>query len=157
MHRSKEFIHITTPYFVPDRKFKKALAQAIKRGVSVKILLPETSDIRFMDIVARSYFDRLLRLGVEIYLYKDSVLHAKTVVVDGEWSTVGSLNMDRLSFWFNHELNVVSENSTFNEEVNQGFLEDLKRSEKLSLSVWRERGWWERVLETLAVVARPFA
>ncbi len=91
-------IHLTNPYFVPDRQTLEALVEAARRGVDVKIILPGTSDETLVYYASRSFYTKLLKSGVKLYERRGSVLHAKTAVIDGVWSTVGSTNMDLWSF-----------------------------------------------------------
>jgi cardiolipin synthase len=155
--RAEESVDITTPYFVPDRRFKRVLKEALNKGVRVRLLLPKECDSKFMDIIARSYFSYLLENGVEIYLYEADVIHAKSTVVDGKWATVGSLNIDRLSFWFNHELNMVSENESFNQELADSFERDISQAVQISQDTWRRRSIWKKISEVVVIIARPFA
>ena len=106
-HASKS-ITIVTPYFAPNIRLANTLVHAAKSGVKVQIILPEKSDHTLVDIIARTYFSRLLKAGVEIFYYKDEMLHAKIVLLDDEWVTFGSCNFDYLSFWWNYEFNLAT-------------------------------------------------
>lgn len=145
---AKEKIFLTTAYFVPDRRLMRLLLRAAKRGVSVRILLPRTSDIALIDIASRSYFDRLLRAGVRIFLYEPAMLHAKTAAIDGV-GMVGSMNLDHLSLQYNFEGNLVSSDEAFVAALYRQFDGDCKKSEELSLGAWRKRPWHDRLLEYL--------
>ncbi len=149
-------IYITTPYFVPDRRLIRVLSMAALRGVDVVILIPEKSNHPMVDRASRIFFDRLLRSGVHIYLYRDSMIHAKTVVIDGEWATIGSFNMDSLSFIWNFEANIVGTSKVFVKEIEGLFKEDLMRSNELTLLEWRDRPLHHRVLEKSMVPFRKF-
>ena len=94
-------------YFVPDAQTMEALKQAASRGVDVTLVLPSHTDFWAVFHAGRSYYADLLESGVKIYERQAALLHSKTVVIDGVWSTVGSSNMDWRSFLHNHELNVV--------------------------------------------------
>lgn len=128
---AKESVYITTPYFSPNREFRRALYFARARGVDVRILLPKWSDNFFADMLGRLYYERLIRRGIRIFLYTPEILHAKTIVVDGAWASVGSCNFDWLSFWLNYELNVLSTNFGFSQELHHQFLADLEASEEV--------------------------
>lgn len=128
---AKKSVYITTPYFSPNREFRRALYFAQARGVDVRILLPKWSDNFFADMLGRLYYERLIRHGIRIFLYTPSVLHAKTIAVDGTWASVGSCNFDWLSFWLNYELNINSTNFEFSEELHNQFLLDLEGSEEV--------------------------
>ncbi|HEX8405852.1 MAG TPA: phospholipase D-like domain-containing protein, partial [Duganella sp.] len=107
MQESKKSIHLTSAYFVPDRQTVDALIGAAKRGVDVKIVLPGVSDSGLVFHASHALYDELLANGVKIFHLQLAVLHAKTAVIDGTWSTVGSTNIDTRSFLHNSELNVV--------------------------------------------------
>ena len=125
---AKKTIHITTPYFFPNQEFLRALFFARERGVEIKILLPKISDNKIADFLAKFYYPRLRKHGVRIFFYTKKVLHAKTMVIDGNWSTIGSCNFDLLSFWWNYELNLMSSNTSFAQELEQQFTRDLEDS-----------------------------
>ncbi|MDO8565799.1 MAG: phospholipase D-like domain-containing protein [Candidatus Moranbacteria bacterium] len=130
---AKKYIYITSAYFSPNGEFRRALVYAHKKGVDVRILLPKKSDILLADLLATLYFKRLLRQGIRIFLYTPKVLHAKSIVIDDAWASVGSCNFDWLSFWINYELNVMSTNTSFASELRDLFLLDLKESEEMFL------------------------
>ena len=146
---AQKFAYLTTPYFVPDLRFFRALRLAAKRGVDVRLLLPATSDHRSLDIANASYFGLALKFGIKIYKFREAVLHAKTAVVDDEWATVGSANLDNLSFRFNYEANVVSNSLTFNKELKESFLNDLKKSDEVTLDNWKRRPLKDKILELI--------
>lgn len=128
---AKQYISLTTPYFFPSKEFLRALYFARKRGVEVNLLLPKISDNKIADVLSKWYYRSLRKHGVHVFLYTKEVLHAKTMVVDGQWATIGSCNLDLLSLWWNYELNVVSTNPEFALELGSHFLEDLKTAEKI--------------------------
>lgn len=104
--QADEFIQLTTPYFVPDEPVRVALCAAALRGVRVEILVPRRSDSLIVTAAARSYFDELLRAGAHVYEYPRMV-HAKTMVVDGEIAIIGSANLDNRSFRLNFEVSAL--------------------------------------------------
>lgn len=130
---AKKYIYITSAYFSPNGEFRRALVYAHKKGVDVRILLPKKSDILLADLLAKLYFKRLLRQGIRIFLYTKEVLHAKSIVIDDQWASVGSCNFDWLSFWINYELNVISTNRDFATDLKDLFLLDLEESEEVLL------------------------
>jgi len=150
MQEAKKTIHITSAYFVPDKQTVEALKAAAKRGVDVKLVLPGVSDSGLVFHAGRSFYDELLAAGVKIYQLKLSVLHAKTAVIDGKWSTVGSTNMDTRSFLHNSELNVVVLGEAFGNEMERAFQEDIRDSVQITLEQWRDRPWLDRVQEWAA-------
>lgn len=156
MRNASRYIYITTPYFIPDRRMWRILRLARQRGVTIKVLVPESSDHLSVDRVSHSFFDQCLRAGIEIYQYRDEMIHAKTIVIDDEWATVGSFNLDNLSFFYNFEANVISLNREFAEEVRRNFEADLQKAERITLENWRKRPLIHKLVEKLFIPARRF-
>ncbi|MDD3029911.1 MAG: phospholipase D-like domain-containing protein [Alphaproteobacteria bacterium] len=129
---AKRYVYITTPFFAPNRRFRRLLISAPAKGVTVMLLVPEHSDVRLADWVFLSYAGKFLDAGVRIFRYQKSVIHSKTVVIDDAWATIGSTNMDVLSFFRNRESNLMTTNAEAIEELKQHFLEDLKQSHELT-------------------------
>jgi cardiolipin synthase len=150
IQEAKKSIHLTSAYFVPDRQTVEALMAAAKRGVDVKIVLPGVSDSGLVFYAGHAIYDELLASGVKIYQLKLAVLHAKTAVIDGKWSTVGSTNIDTRSFLHNSELNVIVMGDTFGNEMERAFQEDMKDSNLITLEQWRHRPWANRMKEWAA-------
>lgn len=132
-------IHITAAYFVPDRQIIRALLDAARRGVDVKIILPKVTDSGLVSRASHSFYTRMLKAGIKVYELKTNVLHAKTAVIDGSWSTVGSTNMDTRSFLHNKEVNVVVMGDDFGREMESAFQDDLKDSDEILLKQWKKR------------------
>jgi len=128
---AKDHIYITTPYFFPNHEFLRAIRFARQKGVEVIFLFPKVSDNRLADFLANFFHKKLSKQGIKIYFYTKAILHAKTMVVDGNWATVGSCNFDLLSLWWNYELNVVSSNPEFVSDLESHFLQDIREAEAL--------------------------
>jgi cardiolipin synthase len=143
-------IHITSAYFVPDVQIAKALHEAARRGVDVKIILPGVSDSWLTSHGSHAFYQDMLDAGVKIYELKTSVLHAKTAVIDGTWSTVGSTNLDTRSFLHNKEVNVVVLGDAFGREMESAFQDDLKGSGEITPKTWKHRSWFQRFKEWCA-------
>ena len=154
MASARRSIYITNPYFVPDEKMVETLIQARQRGVRVVLLLPGAIDHNLARQASRGGFGRLLKEGVEIHEYKPALLHAKTMVIDSMWSTVGSTNLDRRSFALNEELNLVIYDAGVAKRLEQVFEKDLSESTRVTYQRWANRGIVSRVLEWLAVPVR---
>lgn len=153
--RATERIYITQAYFMPDREILGSLLAAARRGVDVRILIPEYSNHILADWVARGYFATLLHGGVTIWLYRESMVHAKTATIDGRWSTVGTANIDRLSLLGNHEVNLElfsDEQAAHMEEV---FARDLSHCRQLHLDDWQARSVLARVGERILSRMQP--
>jgi cardiolipin synthase len=132
-------LHMTNAYFVPDHQTAEALADAAKRGVDVKIILPGTTDRSATQYAGESYYDDLLESGVKLYKRRNVLLHAKTLVIDGVWSTVGSTNMDFWSFSSNDEVNAVILSREFATEMEKMFARDLAESDQIRWEEWKKR------------------
>ena len=141
---------LTNAYFVPDPQLRAALKAAVGRGADVKLVLPGTTDSALVFHAGRSYYDELLSAGVKIYERRDVLLHAKTAVIDGVWSTVGSTNLDWRSFLHNQELNAVVLGVDFGNQMRAAFEEDLARSEPITLAEWRRRSLDLRLKEVVS-------
>ena len=147
---SESQVHITMAYFVPDPQLLEALEDAARRGVDVKIVLPEHTDGWVVYQAGRSFYDDLLQAGVKIYERKGRVLHAKTAVIDGVWSTVGSSNMDWRSLMSNDELNVVILGTDFADRMNAMFDHDIVDSVEITAEKWHSRSIADRLREMYA-------
>ena len=146
---AQNFIHLTNPYFVPDKQTLKALTDATKRGVDVKIILPGISDSATTFYAGRSHYTHLLESGVKLYERRAATLHAKTAVIDGVWSTVGSTNMDLWSFLRNDEVNVIVLGRDFATEMEAMFEKDIEESNQIRLEQWKKRPLLERIRESI--------
>ncbi|WP_026460574.1 phospholipase D-like domain-containing protein [Schaalia suimastitidis] len=153
MERATERILITQAYFIPDKEILAALKAAARRGVEVKVLIPEYSNHILADWVARPYYGELLRAGIEIWLYQHAMVHSKTMTVDGVWSTVGTANIDRLSMQGNYEVNMQFHSQELAGRMEEIFANDLTTARRLTIDEWEGRSMFTRVLEHLL---RPF-
>jgi cardiolipin synthase len=150
---SRVSIHLTMAYFAPGPEVIEALCDAAQRGVEVSLLLPGRSDFTLILHAGRSYYTQLLRAGVQIHEMDDAVMHAKTAVIDGVFSTVGSSNMDWRSFVTNNEINVIVLGEDFGSELEAQFARDLAGARAIRPSEWSGRGLWPRVMETVGRMA----
>jgi cardiolipin synthase len=110
--RARSSVLLANPYFAPGRKFREALAHAAGRGVEVRLLIG-VGEFWLQDMVARSFYPKLLACGVQVIEYRKTQLHAKVAVIDDDWATVGSSNCDGLSLFLNQEANVVVKDAEF--------------------------------------------
>ncbi|HYC29898.1 MAG TPA: phospholipase D-like domain-containing protein, partial [Chitinophagaceae bacterium] len=148
-------ILLTTPYFIPGESVLDALITAALGGVAVKLLVPGVSDSVLVNSAARSYYDELLRAGVEIYLYKKGFVHAKTMVADRKLAIVGTANMDSRSFDLNFEVNAIIYDNELAEELAQVFEKDIADAEKILTGAWLNRSMYKQVLEKTARLISP--
>jgi cardiolipin synthase len=156
IRHARKYIYITTPYLVPTRRLSRVLRLAAHRGVDVKIIMPETSNHPFVDLAARTFFSSMLSSGVKIFLYQGENIHGKTAVIDGDWASVGSMNMDGISLLYNFEANIVSTSGKFSEEMAARFVHDLQKTKEISLSEWEKRSFLQKWLEFPARLVRKF-
>jgi cardiolipin synthase len=141
-------IHLTNAYFVPDKQILNAFADAARRGVDVKIILPATTDSQLVLNAARHNYSKLLKAGVKIYERRNVVLHAKTAVIDGVWSTVGSTNLDYWSLLSDDEVNAVVLSREFAVEMERTFAGDLAQSDQIQWDKWGERPLLQKIKES---------
>ncbi|GFO61477.1 cardiolipin synthase B [Geomonas silvestris] len=132
-------IHLTNSYFIPDQQIEKALIEAAGRGVDVKLMLPGITDSKLALYAQRHHYAALLKGGVRVYEHKSSLLHAKTAVIDGVWSTVGSTNLDYLSLLGNDEVNAVILSKEFALQMEEMFTRDLAESTPILREQWEKR------------------
>jgi cardiolipin synthase len=143
-------VFLTNAYFVPDPQLLAALKEAVQRGVDVRLLLPDKTDSVLVFYASRSYYDEVLSAGVKIYERQDALLHAKTALIDGVWSTIGSTNLDWRSFVNNQEINAVILGQDFGGQMQTLFKEDLESSKLVTLEEWRKRSIGARIKERVA-------
>ena len=143
-------VYITNAYFAPDKLIMDALKDAARRGVDVKIILPGETDSALIYYAGHSYYSDLLTAGVKIFERRVSLLHAKTALIDGVWSTIGSTNLDWRSFLHNDEVDAVVLGIEFGKQMNAMFDKDLAASDAITLVAWRERSLVRRVKEQAA-------
>jgi cardiolipin synthase len=137
---ARRTLDIATPYFVPDESTLWSLEDAVRRGVRVRILVEsEITDAMPVKYASRAFYDRLLTMGLEIYEYQPTMMHAKVLVVDGVLSMFGSANFDNRSLELNDELNVVVSSPELASRFLRDFENDLRASRRLELNTWRER------------------
>lgn len=145
IRNSRKYVYITTPYFVPTHHLSKVLRLAAHRKVDVRIIIPEWSDHPLVDLSSRTFFNSILKSGVKIYLYKGRMLHSKTMVIDDDWASVGTLNMDNASLLYNFEANIITNNGRFCNELLTHFYHDMTHCEELTLEKWKNRFWVEKI------------
>ena len=143
-------ILLANAYFDPDPQLLGAIEDAARRGVDVQLLLPSVSDSWLVISAGRRHYGELLESGVKIYERQGALLHAKTTLIDGVWSAVGSTNLDRRSFLHNDEIDAVVLSASFGDQMRAAFQADLAQSELLTLEKWSQRGLTQRVQEITA-------
>lgn len=151
---ARESVLVTNPYFVLDERMQEAVLRTVRRGVRVAVLVPAVIDHNIVRQASRAQFGDLLQAGVEIYEYTPALLHAKTMVIDGVWATIGSTNLDNLSFAVNSELNLIFYDRDVAQRLERVFVEDVQASRRVTYEAWKDRGIGARLLEVLALPIR---
>ena len=145
---ARKTLYVANSYFVPDDDFRKLLVQSRQRGVDVRILtVSDETDVKTTLWAGRGSYEQLLKAGIRIYEYKPTMMHSKTIVMDGTWGVVGSMNFDNRSLAFNNESNLVFLDAKLGAEMQATFMDDLTRSTEITLESFRRRPWHHRVLE----------
>jgi cardiolipin synthase len=150
---ARKTLYIANSYFVPDDDFRRLLERAVKRGVDVRVLtVGAKTDVKTTWYAGRYRYEELLRRGVRIYEYQPSMMHSKTIVVDGVWGSIGSMNFDNRSMAFNNESNLVVLDSVFGAQMDSVFLDDLRYSKEIKLAEFQRRSVWAKMIEAGAVL-----
>lgn len=153
--KAENTIHLTDAYFVPDTSLIDALKAAVQRGVEVQVLVPWTSNHIIADWLARGNFTDCLKAGIRVFGYRH-MLHAKTCTIDGQWSTIGTANLDRLSSVGNYEINVEVYSETLARQMEELFKRDLTSAFELHLDEWSNRSWYMKLSERILYPLRLF-
>jgi cardiolipin synthase len=156
IYRADRRVWIKNSYFVPDRRVVRALRRAARRGVDVRVILPGISDVPVTAWASRHVWGRLMSAGVRIYQWTHGILHSKTAVVDGRWSTIGTFNLDHLSLRMNLEVNVTVLDSDFGARMEARFERDLEDCMEVEPRAFKFRSLGDRLLELIAYRFRKF-
>ncbi len=147
INHSQKSINLTTAYFIPSRRMVETLINAVKRGVSVRLLVPDKSDVPAASYAGRAFFTKLLNAGVDIHTYLGQILHAKTYIFDDCWSIIGSTNLDFQSLRYNDEGNIGILDEGFAANMINIFEEDIRNSKKIELDSWKKRPLFDKLKE----------
>lgn len=150
---ARRTLYITNSYFVPDDDFRRLLERARRRGVDVRILtVGAKTDVKTTWYAGRHHYEELLSHGIRVYEYQPAMLHSKTIVADGVFSAVGSMNFDNRSMAFNNESQLVVLDTAFGRQMDSTFVDDLKYAKEIKLDEFKKRSIWDRFLESGAAV-----
>lgn len=152
---AKKSIYIQTPYFIPDASLLDALRIAALSGVEVKIMIPDKPDHIFVYWATYSYIGELLKTGATVYLYNNGFIHAKTIVIDEEISSVGTANIDFRSFKLNFEVNAFLYDDRISQKLTEVFHEDMRVSRQLTMQEYLDRPRWIRIKESVSRLLSP--
>jgi cardiolipin synthase len=152
IHAAKKSITIQNPYFLPDPDARKALLEAVERGVEVRIMIPATtaSDSKIVQHASHHHYGTLLKGGVKLYDYERTLLHQKVIVIDSCWAAIGSTNFDDRSFEVNDEVSLVVYDERIAEELEQTFEDDLAHAKKVELEPWKKRSPLHKIIDLAA-------
>ena len=153
--RAQHHIYLTQAYFIPDEDFLGSLLAAARRGVDVCILMPEVSNHVVADWLSRGFYSTLLRGGVRLMLYQDAMVHAKTATIDGQWTTIGTANIDRISLTGNYEVNVEFYDPDLAKQMERIFETDCSNARQLTLQEWEHRHLAAKFSEAVLAPLRP--
>jgi cardiolipin synthase len=146
---ARERLYIANSYFVPGKPFRKLVCEAAARGADVRVLTTsKQTDVKSTWFAGRARYEELMKSGVRIFEYQPVMMHAKTIVVDGVWMSVGSMNADNQSISFNEESNLVVLDKDAAEKMEKIFLEDLEYSKEIDPEEFAKRPVWQRIAET---------
>ena len=152
---ARKRFYLTNSYFVPDKDFRGMLCSAAGRGVDTRVLTAgPASDIKSTLYAGRAHYEELLNAGVRIYEYRETMMHAKTFVVDSKWGAVGSMNADNRSMSFNEETMFMMLDDDLGGTLERQFYEDLEHADEIDLKVFRQRGFMDRCKERAAHLVR---
>jgi cardiolipin synthase len=150
---ARKTLYITNSYFVPDDDFRHLLERAARRGVDVRILtVSKKTDVKTTWWAGRHHYEELLSKGARIFEYQPAMLHSKTIVADGLFSAVGSMNFDNRSMAFNNESQLAVLDTAFGRQMDSTFMDDLRFSQEIKLAEFSKRGFSSRFVETVASV-----
>ncbi|MEL4307500.1 cardiolipin synthase [Joostella sp. CR20] len=155
INEANRYVYITTPYFIPNDEISLALSTASKSGVDVRLMIPKSCDSWAAKYATYSYLEKLLRAGVKIYLYEKGNIHAKTMIVDDVFTTIGTSNMDYRSFHINFEVNALIYNEAITKQMLDIYIDDLQYSEQVDAERWFNRGLSQRLKESFCRLWAP--
>ena len=151
---AQQNLYIQSPYFLPPKSLQKALCQAAKRGVDVRLMIPQRGDRSiFVSYASRSYLKPLLEAGVKVFFHNTGFIHAKMVVADNKITTIGSANIDFRSFTQNSEANAFVYDEAFARYAQKIFIDDMHNCHMVTQDWWKKRSFKERLLQ---IIVKPF-
>jgi cardiolipin synthase len=153
--RASHHIFLTHAYLIPDEDMVRALVHAAERGVDVRIIVPAESNHIVADWLSRGFYSQLLRGGVRLFLFQGAMVHAKTACIDGQWSTIGTANIDRLSLQGNYEINIEVFSPAVAAQLEEIFTMDSGNSRELTLDEWHSRPAMVKFSESVLTPFRP--
>ncbi|MCQ2059045.1 MAG: cardiolipin synthase [Bacteroidaceae bacterium] len=151
----KEYLYIETPYFIPTESIRSTICNVALAGCDVRLIIPKHSDTRFVHAVSQSYLQDFMDAGVKVYSYKPGFLHSKLLVMDGDFVSIGSTNIDCRSFENNFEINAFIYDRKIAAEAHHQFIKDQGLSERLYTRHWKKRSHWRKFKESVLRLLSP--
>lgn len=155
IYAAREQLVMTTPYLVPSDDLLQAICTAAQLGVEVHIIVPRHNDSMLVGWASRAFFAELLEAGVLIHQFEGGLLHTKSVLVDGQLSLVGTVNLDMRSLWLNFEITLVIDDDDFGSDLARVQEDYIARSRLIEPKVWSKRPYWQRIVERLFYFFSP--
>ena len=144
-------VRIATPYFLPDKAFRRAICRTAGRGVEMTVIVPGAhTDQRWVRLASRRMYGQVLEAGARVFEYDAGMTHVKALLVDDLWTVIGTTNLDNRSFEHNDEVNLAIRDRAVTERATADFLGDLTRSREITLAAWRARPLWEKLIGSIA-------
>jgi cardiolipin synthase len=144
-------VRIATPYFLPDKAFRRALIRTARRGVKISVVVPgRLTDQRWVRLASRRMYGQLLKSGVRIFEYAPGMTHVKMLIVDDLWSAIGTTNLDNRSFEHNDEVNLAVRDKAVARRLVKDFDADIVGSQEILLTDWKRRPLWEQLVGSVA-------
>jgi cardiolipin synthase len=156
LRTAREAVLIQNAYFLPDRGLRRAMTRAARRGVDLRVIVPGNSDVRLIEWASLYVLRKLARVGVKVYRWRGVMLHAKTCVVDGVWSTIGSYNFDSMSRFNNLEVTVEILDPAIGRALVAGYDRDLESCDPFDQAAWKRLPWWKKSLAWIMYRLRRF-
>jgi cardiolipin synthase len=154
MRSARQSIYMTMAYFAPDDTLIEELYRAARRGIRIRLMLPSRSDVPLVRVAARSFYETLMESGIDVYERQGVILHAKTLVIDGKTTVMGSANLDYRSIEYNNEISAMIHSEVFGRQMHGLFENDVKFARKIELAEWRRRPRWDRFVQWAVSRAR---
>ena len=155
INKARDYVYITTPYLVPERKMVEDLCRAARSGVDVKIIVPHIYDKWYVYMVNVANYGPLIANGVHVYEYMPGFIHSKTVVCDDECAICGTINMDYRSFYLHYECGVFTCESSAVADIRDDIHETLKQCQEIYLDEWQSRPWYEQIIQWVLRLFAP--
>ena len=155
INTARDSVSITTPYFIPDEELLNAMIFAARKGVEIKLIIPHIPDKKYVHIITRSFFPRLVKAGVKVYEYMPGFIHGKCCISDGNAAAIGSINLDYRSFYMHFETAAIFYGAEIIGEIQRDFDATAEVSHLVTEKECRNRSFFERFAAWILVIFSP--